>query len=143
MGHLDLKTNFRRARRGSSRPDTSECLASQAFLLLRRQTKTSSWRTQLSENSILYERTTSSFSFAMRQANFLWCQPGEHPPRGIVIFRSSNKLPYCDHLQWQRYLGVARPTETKSVRQTGLKLSKYLHILIHLNLQSLIVTIFL
>jgi len=33
------------------------------------------------------------------------------------------------HIRW-RYLGVARPTETKSVRQTGLKLSKYLHIFI-------------
>ena len=29
---------------------------------------------------------------------------------------------------FRRYLGVARPAETWSVRQTGLKLSKYLHI---------------
>jgi len=66
-----------------------------------------------------------------------WCQPGEHPPtlhqdvrnNFSVLAHTQFSLIYIYHIRW-RYLGVARPTETKSVRQTGLKLSKYLHIFI-------------
>merc|ERR1719412_2776927 len=47
----------------------------------------------------------------------------------IISVLAHTFFPDLYHIRW-RYLGVARPTETKSVRQTGLKLSKYLHIFI-------------
>jgi len=68
---------------------------------------------------------------------FARCQPGEHPPISICFglgFRYTHKEPRCCFSYFffvfhrRRYLGIARPAETRSVRQTGLKLSKYLHI---------------
>jgi len=54
-----------------------------------------------------------------------WRQPGELPP---IIITAIFKLIISTDFIAQRYLGIARSTETRSVRQTGLKLSKYLHI---------------